>query len=341
MHLPSFLVPTRSSQKLVPQSIKCPRRTLGIWTNINPQSASRLTNLPAELRNKIYIYVFNSPSDSIETETHHPLALLLTCRALALETSTLAFSTHTFFVRGDLTLRALRQRISILPDAHFYAITSVSFTPQIWSRYKAYYNPDAEFLANAIFLLPNLSRIAILMSKDDTAAGTDSDDKVGIYQAQYLWATLGNMVDGSKARMWKTEESWQWKYADVEMDKKKTWVDCLGRRKFVEQDPLTGRMERIDKNVENCKAVLVQRGTERTVEVHMCLVEGIEVKVTRRADVRLVPGLIEGSGVEEVRGRSGMVGYRYDPGGMLGADLENRNLLMSKGTLIGRGMRRC
>jgi hypothetical protein len=329
MQLPRFLAPKRESPEPLSPTIKRPRRTLDIWTEVNEQVNSPLMELPAEVRNQIYSCVFTTLDDGTRPETS-PLALLLTCRKLNLETSALAFSTHTFLVHGDVSFHALRQRTSILPDPHFNAITSVSFTPQLVRRMKGDSPSDVEFLSNAILLLPNLSRICVRTIKDAA-----HPDVVEGWHARKFWIGLDEISSGVKARMWKPGEGWSWRYADDDVEKL-TCVDAQRRRRYIAPDPATGVVDRYDAHVENCAAVLDQMGTGRRVQVYMRLVEGSHVGERARFVVRLVSGLQEGIAVEEVGGRSGMVGYRYDPGEMYWGDLKNRNMLTGRGE-VDRG----
>jgi hypothetical protein len=343
MKLPQFLIPLRQSPKPPPATIKRPRRTLGTWgEKVNEQVDSLfLSLLPAEIRNQIYSYVFTTYHSQLSEEditrvetanTHpHPLALLLTCRKVNLETSLLAFSIHTFLVHGDWSIHALRQRTSILPEPHFNAITSVSFTPHAIIVRKGDGRSHAEFLANIILLLPNLSSIFVRMKKDAAREGA------GVLEARWFWSAFDVMGSRWKSLVcgWENDaDAWTWRFLDGNTARN-TYLTPSREYRLIRPAAITTRFQESDVVVQNCAALLKQKGTEKEVRVYMLLVDGKALGETGRLGPYLVPG-VEGVGVEELTTKSGAVGYRYDPGEMYWGDLKNRIMLKDKGK-IDRG----
>ena len=124
-----------------------------------PQSLF-LTRLPAELRKKIYTYVF-TPTHST---TAHPLSLISTCRKIHTEASLLASTTHTFPLNAahkspsdtsHPTLDQITARLSSLPQR-----TSI--------RHIAIHHGEATaaLLSAALSILPSLSTIALRIPAD-------------------------------------------------------------------------------------------------------------------------------------------------------------------------------
>jgi hypothetical protein len=338
MTLPSFLARIHRSLDPSPQTIKRPRRALGTWTSVNEQiHSSFLTTLPAEIRNQIYIHLFTTSYTQISADdttltdpsplTPNPLAILLTCRKIYLETALLAFSTHTFHITGDSLFSTLRTRTSHLPSPFFDAITFVSFTPETTNLYNiaTSYNKfdnrsHAEIISNVILLFPALSRIDVRMRLQTTESRKSSGATMP--QARWFWAGMAVMYEGWKAGVWKRHKDWEWKYMNGGED-----MDGV---EYVELKKV--RIQRGQVSAKHCAATLSQKSTNRQVRVYMVLADEAHLGEKGRLGMVLEPGM-EGVGVEEARSKKGSVGFRYDPGEMYWGDLKNRKELSKRGVM--------
>ncbi|KAH7406531.1 hypothetical protein DE146DRAFT_608375 [Phaeosphaeria sp. MPI-PUGE-AT-0046c] len=90
----------------------------------NEQLQSCLFTLAAEIRNDIYLYVFDSEFRELLSVESHPLSLLLSCRRIYMEASVLAFATHTFPIsyESDLTANILTNSILLFPHLRRFEI---------------------------------------------------------------------------------------------------------------------------------------------------------------------------------------------------------------------------
>jgi hypothetical protein len=282
--------------------------------------SSFLTTLPAEIRNQIYIHLFTTSYTQISADdttltdpsplTPNPLAILLTCRKIYLETALLAFSTHTFHITGDSLFSTLRTRTSHLPSPFFDAITFVSFTPETTNLYNiaTSYNKfdnrsHAEIISNVILLFPALSRIDVRMRLQTTESRKSSGATMP--QARWFWAGMAVMYEGWKAGVWKRHKDWEWKYMNGGED--------MDGDEYVELKKV--RIQRGQVSVKHCAATLSQKSTNRQVRVYMVLADEAHLGEKGKLGMVLEPG-VEGVGVEEARSKKGSVGFRYDPGEM-------------------------
>ena len=123
--------------------------------------------LPAEIRNKIYTYVFILENLTFEQTqstgpSQHPLSLLLTCRRVYHEAATLAFGVYTFPMHSDPQWTYLRFRaaVSSLPTHQAEAIRSLSVLSGGSSS-------TGLALVNALLVFPRLYRFTIRVEREN------------------------------------------------------------------------------------------------------------------------------------------------------------------------------
>ncbi|KAH7377306.1 hypothetical protein BKA66DRAFT_467919 [Pyrenochaeta sp. MPI-SDFR-AT-0127] len=132
----------------------------------NPQIQSPfLSQLPPEVRNEIYYYVFTGAAQEVNNAKSHPLSLLLTCHKINHEAVNLAFHTFTFPVAPNFksSYLALRNKTLHLSAEQTSAITALSYDRG--NEYISSVGDVPNVLTNAILLLPTLKRFEIHIRK--------------------------------------------------------------------------------------------------------------------------------------------------------------------------------
>lgn len=123
-------------------------------------------NIPAEIRNLIYEYVFTFPSSEWKTYpdlTPDPLCLLLTCQKVNQEATNLAYHHFPFSIRAKtVTLDNLRIKTSHLSTQQHSLITCISHTPGCLTPTLG----EELLLSNAIVHFPGLKRFEVNLPND-------------------------------------------------------------------------------------------------------------------------------------------------------------------------------
>lgn len=286
------------------------------------QAQSLLFNrLPAELRNQIYTQVF-ATEDSLNVPAQpsspspHPLSLLLTCRRINHEATTLAFSTYTFPIGFNIrsTYLSLQNAVSHLSTIQVKAIRSLSVLS----------GTDAgAFLSNALLVFPHLQRFVIETDRrkgneriwipglqwhqpqHSTSSATNMPEDANLclqavdkYAPYWLVQIIQDIV-GGRAYAWQNGSKWtaQWPQLENELCYSKIQCDQAGLREeiFMDADAVDTvpgvRMCMCGcKNVSWTAATLRQeRGRAVSIEVMYCS-KGEEERETQIPEVVLIPG---------------------------------------------------
>jgi hypothetical protein len=290
----------------------------------HPQTQSVLFNrLPAELRNRIYAYVFAHEDSSIALPrssrlSPHPLSLLLTCRQTYQEAGILAFSTYTFPVRYSMqpTYLDLKAATSHLSTLQVEAIRSLS----------ALSGSDAgSLLSNALLVFPRLNRFVVKTASKSqkdcerqyrlhwpgpqhhATCGGDLLQEPDIchqaiekYAPHWLQQGVIQTVTEGRAYAWQDGSRWtaQWPQLESEQCYSKIQCDRNGLREELYMDAdAVGEVPGVQLCACGCRdvswtaVVLVQEGGRRVnVEVLYCEVETSEPVSKGMPSVVLVPG---------------------------------------------------
>lgn len=218
-----------------PQPAPLPQRT---WSNkpIDPQTQSLFfTRLPAEIRNTIYHYVFQtsdpttpsqppsippseppSPTDPPPPPAH-PLSLLLTCRKANQEATILAFHTHTFAIPQPLTtFLALRHRTSLLSPQQLVAISSHAHDVTLAVN-ATNMGQIAASIANSLLAFPGLASIELRIQRSAPFDATAEHGEVSYWGwvrtekpprvAAWLHTALEDVVLG-RSVSWQAGAKW-------------------------------------------------------------------------------------------------------------------------------------
>jgi hypothetical protein len=152
-----------------------PRKPLDVFSNEQWQSLF-FSKLPAEARNMIYSYVFDTGPRELLSVEAPPLSLLLTCHKAYHEASILAFACHAFPIsisfESDIPV-SLSNATSHLSRQHIEAITSLSLDlGGVYAPSRVRHGP-ASILSHAALLFPNLQRFEIRILRGKRADDQD------------------------------------------------------------------------------------------------------------------------------------------------------------------------
>jgi hypothetical protein len=151
---------TPSKPVLVPLPPRKPFNTI-----FNEQWQSPFfSQLPAETRNVIYSYVFDSGPRELLSVEAHPLSMLLTCRKVYQEASILAFACHTFSISvpsHSAMSTSMRDATSHLSPYQIEAITALAC--DLGGNYVSsrFHLGPSSIILQAISLFPNLRRFEV------------------------------------------------------------------------------------------------------------------------------------------------------------------------------------
>ena len=200
-----------------------------------------LARLPAEIRNEIYGKVFEgggvwvgygeeeegsgtgrcSEPDAEPAPESDPLSLLLACRQINLEATTLAFSLHTFIVRREVrAFHALRLQTSLLSPVHISAITSLAYDTT-----RAGYSPSrgGPLIASALLLFPKLASIELRLTRgsgdcvSNGATRRGPDDMLPQRVMHWFRCSLMTVCEGRDIGSWGAGKEWalEWPQMDA------------------------------------------------------------------------------------------------------------------------------
>ncbi|KAF3050598.1 hypothetical protein E8E11_009105 [Didymella keratinophila] len=299
--------------------------------------------LPAEIRNKIYTYVFTRDTSSFtKYQTNRPphqFCFLSTCRLVHAEAHTLAFRTYTFPLPSSMhpTYTNLRNVVADLPAPRLLSITSLSLFSS---------RQPAEYLTNALLVFPAL-RYFVLQEVGTLTGATPercsrshastglacpksisngditrrSENRAVARYAPRVLTHLVHAVASGEAYRWQTGEKWQVEWPQLESESMYTKI----RSEFneLEEDLVfdTDALGAID-GVEICGCGcgdvswtgvdLVQEGGRRVhVRVVYCTRAdqyAYDPSFDKYHKIRLIPGTTPAT---EVVAES--AGFRYEP----------------------------
>jgi hypothetical protein len=181
--------------------------------------------MPAEIKNEIYNYTFDSEPRELLSIEAHPLSMLLTCHKVNYEATNLAFSRHTFPLSHCIqpaVFVSLRVAIAHLSRHQVGAITAVSFDQRRTYVQGGQVLRPSNIIANAMLVFPNLKRFDIRnLRSNKPPRSTHHNTHVERYAYQcakvaavqkYVpgWFTtvLESTIDGY-AYAWHTGEHWR------------------------------------------------------------------------------------------------------------------------------------
>lgn len=201
--------------------------------------SSFFSNLPAEIRNEIYNYAFQSGARELLSVEAHPLSLLLTCRKVYHEASTIAFSQHTFPLCTSpkfVTFVSMRNAKSHLSLQQIQAVTALSYDLRRNYGCKYLGFEATTVLANAILVFPNLQRFELRIlrgrkTSEDIHCGyilgtcvADQRDVARKYLPHWFSSSILQGMVGSRVYSWQTGERWKVELPQAEDD---TYLEVL------------------------------------------------------------------------------------------------------------------
>jgi hypothetical protein len=299
--------------------------------------------LPAEIRNKIYTYVFTR-NTSVFTKYRsqrppHQLCFLSTCKRIHSEAHTLAFKTYTFPLPHSMhpTYTNLHNVVANLSAPRLSSITSLS----LFSN-----RQPAAYLTNALLVFPALQYFVV--QEVDTFSGATQkrcsrgqasvgpvcftgvcvegttrgpeNHAVARYAPRPLIALLHAFASGEAYR-WQTGEQWRVEWPQLESDYMYTKIRCdfneLEEELVCDMDALSA-INGVETCTCGCGDVswtgvdLVQEGGRR---VHVRLVYctradryAYDESLNKYHKIRLIPGTTPATEVIAER-----AGFRYEP----------------------------
>jgi hypothetical protein len=267
----------------------------------------------------------------------HPLALLLTCRRIYQEASTLAFASHTFTTSGALytTFYKLRLATSILSASQFSAITSLAF--ELGLNFIDQNRRASDFFSNSMLLFEGVKRLELRVKRrrilQNACHGYDSmgiaaithptrfaepmrEEAVRTYVPKWFHTALGDVLDG-RAYAWQTGYKWQLEYPQWEYPEFVVYQDYSEARGWQMKGTMDSEHVGHVDGVEFCACgcgmpswtfARFTQETGRKVEVEVLFYGDSErerERERRGLSVRLRPGAERLEGVKEVADGTG------------------------------------